>query len=124
MINSLMRGHLVLGLSSAGSTGALERKKAGFVGAALKALQSTAAALPGVKTSNAIAAVLLLAKPKDSASASSQKVSGCRPVLRVECCVHNALLLTRKALQEEIEFRFDTACLLTQPSSSAVLFAG
>ena len=61
-------------MSSAVSTGALERKNTGFVGAALKALQSTAAALPRVKTSDAIAAVLSLAKPKDSASASSQKV--------------------------------------------------
>ncbi len=56
-------------------TGALERRKAGFVGAALKALQSAIVALPGIKTSDTLEALLSLAKPKEPLSAVSQKAS-------------------------------------------------
>ena len=56
-------------------TGALERRKAAFVEAALKALQGVVAALPGIKAADTVAALLKLAAPKDSASASSSEVS-------------------------------------------------
>ena len=65
-------------------TGALDRRKAGFVGAALTALQGAIAALPGVKTSDALAALLLLATPKDTLSAASQKASLSPVAKRVE----------------------------------------
>ena len=55
--------------------GALERKKAGFVSAALKALEATVAALPGVRSSEAIAALLALAQPKKNGEAASKEVS-------------------------------------------------
>ena len=54
-------------------TGALERRRASFVGAALTALQRSVAALPGIKSSDALAAVLSLATPKDTSSAVSQQ---------------------------------------------------
>ena len=59
-------------------TGALERRKAGFVGAALTALQCVVAALPGIKTSDALAALLSLAEPKDRSSVSPSKASQAR----------------------------------------------
>ena len=45
------------------------------MGAALKALQGAVAALPGVKSSVALAALLSLTTPKDPPSAVSQKAS-------------------------------------------------
>lgn len=55
--------------------GALERKKAGFVSAALKALEPTVAALPGVRSSEAITALLALAQPKENGEAAPKEVS-------------------------------------------------
>ena len=66
--------HLCFSLEH-GMAGALERKKAGFVGAALKALQSSIAALPAVKNSEATTALLFMANPQEPASASLEKVS-------------------------------------------------
>ena len=61
--------------------GALERRKAAFVGAALTALQRSVDALPGVKTSDAITALLALAEPKAPPSASSKEASLYRIVI-------------------------------------------
>ena len=54
--------------------GALERKKAGFVSAALKALEPTVAALPSVRSSEAMKAMLALAQPKENGEAASKEV--------------------------------------------------
>ena len=56
-------------------TGALERRKGSFVGAALTALQCSVDALPGIKTSDALAAVLSLTTPKDPPAAVSPKAT-------------------------------------------------
>ena len=69
-----LAAELYTSLSTIHFTGALERKKAGYVVAALKALQSAALALPGVRNAEAMAKLLSLAKLDDHDLNSTSKV--------------------------------------------------
>ena len=64
--------------------GALERKKAGFVGAALKALEPTVAALPSVRSSEAMKAMLALAQPKENGEAPKEVSQNAQPADRCQ----------------------------------------